>query len=419
MYWLLRCAWLSLVLLLQTIIVADLLHTLEEAPDTDVAYVFLFGVTIVYFVISGLILFYSWYTLIYLFVVSRQELTTTAGRTVDNATIAAREESRRLRRILLGNLLVDTTLYVLLVVFFALLIDNLQRYNDGEPVYRWMHIFFVLFLFFIVMFVALLVLAVRTCAEERLQRGDLETNMWFKAAFSDVVAGVTLQPGIIGDGRARRADKTEYYVADTNYHALPMAYLCTPKLTANLAEFVLNWVLFLLVFYLAVVSLLIGAFLDGKFDDLLPILAPVWIINGLLVVLGVVAFAFMCCDPLSVGMRAPARFSIAQKYTVAMLAVITGVVFIVFGVLLEEKIDEHRDIDWWIVMTPLIVFFGGALLLAACYAGAGRSPVERIDVGSGADTPSSSFVNSSARLSAVKNDVARRKPIADSSMWGV
>ena len=282
MFWLFRCAWLALVLLLQTVIVADLLHSLEENPSLDVAYLFIFGVTLLYLAIAGIILLYNWYAFFALAVANRAQSTAAAR---DRVEIEESEEYGE-QRVLFGNLLVDTTLYVLLTVFVSLAVDHLERLNDGDearPMRSWFSIFVWLFAFFVVLFVALLAAAVHTCGEERLQKADLNGGEWFSAAFNGVIVGVAIDRAELAGGRARRADKADYYLADANYHALPTSYLCTPTLTPNYFDFILNWLILLLVVYLGIASLLVGVYLyDRRRFDLASLLVGWWVLETLI-----------------------------------------------------------------------------------------------------------------------------------------
>ena len=176
-------------------------------------------------------------------------------------------------------------------------------------------------------------------------------------------------------------DKADYYLADANYHALPTGYLCTPTLTPNYFDFILNWLILLLVVYLGIASLLlVGVYLDDRRRfDLASLLVGWWVLETLIFFAALGDLLAMACDPRYDGRSALPRFSIAQKYTVAFFVLAASVLVGTFSVLLVEKIDETRDIDWWLVFAPLIALFAGTLLLSACYSAA-ATPIVSADI---------------------------------------
>lgn len=421
--WLLRWVLLTLALFVQLLIVADLLEALDDDPNLELDYVLIFGVTILYLAAAVLVLLFSWFTTFRLFLDVRREAVAERIATSSREDIDRREALARDLRIVAGDAVVDTLLLVPLVVFIALLIDNLQRDNDGEPLHDWQHVFVWLFIVLVVLAVVIVVTAVRTCGEERLRRGDMGSGQWASSAFGDVVVGVSVDGTLLENARARRADKSENYVADANYHAIPCAYLCAPQLTGNCCDFLLNWSLLATLLYLTVLALQLGVYLEHRPAwHLQPLLVPGWVLAALVLVFGVAAFLLMCFDPRVAGTKALPRFSVVQKMNVAFIAALGALLLAIFAALLVEKIDRHETRDWWAIFTPLLVFTGIVLIASACYGSALRRPTPQyvdITATSAAAALSTTLLSTSARANVARRDLTRNINPNRTSVWGV
>lgn len=414
--WLLRWILLTFALFVQLLIVADLLEAFDDDRNLEVDYVLIFGVTLLYLGAAVLVLLFSWFTALRLFVETRQEAVAEATVTSTVDDIERREALKRDLRIMLGDVVVDTLLLVPLVVFVAMLINNLQRLNDADkPLHNWEHVFAWLFILLLVLCVVIAITSIRTCGEERLRRGDMDSSQWASSAFGDVVTGVTVDGTVLQNARDRRADKTEYYIADANYHAIPCAYLCTRQLTGNWCDFLLNWTLFAVVIYLTVLALQLGVYLEGAEPwSLRSLLIPGWVLTIVVFVFAVAALIMMCCDPRVAGTKALPRFSIVQKMNAAFIAALGALSLAIFGILLVEKIDEGADVDWWTIFAPVFVFTGVVLIVSACYGNALRKPVVQY-----VDINASTTIQTSARANVAKRDLTRNINPLRTSVWGI
>jgi len=428
--WLKRWIALDLFALIQLLVIADALQQLAEDPTVDIWWVGAFGVTIAYFAFGALMLIVSYVKLAMLYAKDHSGTVITTPyapyqQFTDQNDINAAEEVRRERRVLLGDALVDTGLFVPLVTFFGLFIDQLEQWDDGEPMHNWIAVFIWLVVFFLLLSIVLLISAVRTCGEERLQKGDLPTDLCCTGAFGDVIAGCSLDHNDIEQGRARRADRVEAYVADSEFHAIPCAYLCAWGLTANGAEFVLNWLLYLLAPLLTLLALLLGFLLEDGTPSLSKILVPLWIFEIAIIILAIVAFILLCCDPRVSGQTAPPRFSFLHKYNTIILSFVLALALGIFQILLLDRLQEGSatGTNWHLVFLPLYIVLTIALIVGCCYSAASKSTssYHTSDYLSPTAAPTTTATTkmSKSRVRAAQRDLQRQQPTRITSGYGL
>jgi hypothetical protein len=459
--WIRRWIALLLALLFQAFVIAHAINSLEEEPRTDIAWVPTFGIIILYLAISGVFLIISFVQVIMICVRTRPE---PDDRFAFPETIEEKHAKRREARVNLGDALNDLILYVPLVVFFALLIDNLERWDDFRvftvlcheqkeyeemhmmtlvppemdfcailrqlpETHNWIGVFVPLALFGAFLSGTLLVGAIRTCGEEEMQERELAVDMCCSAAFSDVIQGCSLDHDSIEQARARVADKVDTYVANSEFHALPCSFLCTRSLTANMAEFLLNWVLFAAALTFTIDMALLGFFIEQREPSLILIFTLLWVVEILIIALGLIALVLLCCDPRFTGEVAPPRFSITHKLTTVSVSLVAALMLAVFQILLASRVVGHSHANWHIVMLPIYIVLTVALVIGCAYSAAFKT--SHVSFGDGSsnsgntNTASSSSSSSSsattqtrARVNTLRRDVRRQEVKTPTSLWG-
>lgn len=454
--WIRRWVALLLALLFQVFVVAHALNSLEEEPRTDIAWVPTFGITILYFAISIVFLIISFVQVILVWVKTRPE----AMDKFNQEVIEEKQEKRREARVNFGDALNDLFLLVPLIIFFSLLLDNLERWDDFR-VYlilcreqrenaaifmlnpdefppdmnfcailshlpesiNWVGVFVPLALFGAFLSGSLLIGAIRTCGEEELQEPELAVDMCCSAAFSDVIQGCTLDHDSIEQARSRVADKLETYVANSEFHALPCSFLCTRSLTANLAEFLLNWMLFIAALIFTVDALLLGYYIEQREPSLTLILTLLWVIEVAIIIFSLFAFVLLCCDPRFSGEVAPPRFSMTHKITTASVSFTVALMMAIFQVLLAVKIIGHEDLNWHVVFLPVYIVVTVALVIGCAYSAAFKTDIMNFDDNDSISPmhprqSTTTSVQARARVNALRRDVRRQNANKTTSMWG-
>lgn len=409
--WLKRWLALTIIVFLQLLIIADALNRLAEDPEADVWWVGAFGVTLAYLFVGGVLLIISYIKLVMLYSARRTNELQQSQQQQNAEQIEQALEEKRETNVLLGDSIVDTLLYVPLVVFIALLIDQFEHADDDGQLHNWIGVFIWFVIFGLLLSAVLLISAIRTCGEERLQRGELPTKLCCSAAFTDVIEGFSLDHDELELARSKRRDKVDSYVADSEFHSIPCSTLCTYKLTANIFDFLLNWLLYLIAPLATLSALLLGVRLETGSPSLNWVLGPVFVLGIAITVGALFSFVLICCDNRARGYGAPPRFSFTYVIHKTTISFFLALAFVVFLLLLLDQIGRTGDdiVDWNLIFLPLYIVLVASMLIGCCYFAAAKSTNTTRHADDGAPTAPRQTTNSKTRVKVIQRDLQRQQ----------
>jgi len=391
--WAVRVLALAVFLFVQLLVLADVLNQRDDDPAADVDWVAVFAPLIVYAALSFIYIIATLFRAGVLCVTQppppSSQTTYETGADDNNvrgngaqrplygsADAVERTALRRKRaRVLAWDGVIDLVVLALFISFVALTIDQLTRIDDDVPGNErtWSGSVLVpLFILFPLLFVLVGFAALRTAGEERYQR-PLRNAELFSASCGDVVSCCSLDEQQLTEAARQRQDKRQQYSASANFHQLPCVFVCAPSMTFGGADFLIAWLLYLLLLAALGVLIALGARLDGTTDALLnTIFIVLYVFGGLLILGSVLLAVSLCCCYRGAAARAAAswpsgRYNVLGKYTEAVFVFVFSVLGIVQLLLIAERVDHpDSERDWQVVFVPAYLALTITLLVGCC-----------------------------------------------------
>ena len=382
--WLRRFLTISVFVFIQLLVIADVANRRADDPTLVLDWTLVFSPIIFYIAIASLFVLATLYAAgleffraNYLLAPRNTISTAEPSMYADHdSNYFERSQALRNSKIYFADAIIDSSLLVLLSVFVALLVNQLEEIDAGvlEFTRSWFLVFTPLYLLLFILLVISIGVAVRVYAESRYDR-NLNTTDCCGAAFGDLFCCCTLDEMSMEMARATAQDKRRSYIADASYHQLPCAFMCTSSMSYGAIDVLLSWLWFLFVVAAIVVHFLLAANLQSKFDEpgeeAQPSLGltflPFFISIPLLLLGSLLQLIVLCCCYRRLHSRPRGRKSILYKYVQLLLTTVFAVAAITQFAVLSELIDaQAQSPDYHITLLPSYLFLTVIILVGCC-----------------------------------------------------
>lgn len=396
---------LALAALAQTILLADTLDDFEEVPGFQANWTLVFSPSIVYLVFAAITVLSRFWRTIYLTNKSRQAST---AMPLDDPPLldpVARQNAaavdRRNAWVTFIDTLFDTALLACGIVFVVLMINTLstaqillvQDDEDDPQVttddYSFVNASIPLVVLWSLLALAALVGAWRTFNEHRRAQRD-----GVGSAFCCFGGAIEQDEGDNEDGssttsisyRAGAIKEKGAYMANANYQQWPCAFMFSWSLGYGWPDSLLSIVLFLMLPAMVLVTLLLARFLDTGAPSVGSAFIVLWILEGIAVLLAVVAALWMCCCAWMPVKQPQGRAGYLAKASELFIVTLAMILLATQQIMIAVPVD-NRDataddpsssdtappaskdpIEWHLVFFPFYALFGLAAF-AGCASG--------------------------------------------------